>query len=310
MSASLFPSRPSRRALLLAFVGLVPACAFEETKSGPRGPGGSAVVTLAPLAGRWCAPRTQVGTWTLDADGGRGELVLGEHEVTADWTFGEAMIAVTRRVDGLVFERQAWRLDADAGLVERTIETPDAPGVEQRALVVASPLDDLQALRDEARWDDALVREDVARGCDRLPSSYGHGYPAAEGWYVAGATEAGTDAVTAVGWYGHGGDEAGAPFAPERSRSITLRYDEDERMVEERLERGASDGGPHDLLRERAFDGGDLVIDRMERWSPTPKEDVVRIMRFTTFGIMLLRRTLEDTWETALETRWIPAPRH
>jgi len=51
------------------------------------------------------------------------------------------------------------------------------------------------------------------------------------------------------------------------------------------------------------------LTDRFERWLPTPKEDVVRVMRFAAAGPNLVERTLSDTWEVALETRWIPAPR-
>lgn len=292
-------SSPARSAVLLGLLALAPACAFEEAKPGPSGEGGSAV--QAPLAGRWCAPEPRGRA--LEVDG---------HRLEAAWTFpdeadGELVIEVTRRLDGLVFERQRWTLDADGGLTARLIETPDALDEDLRALAMAHPLDDHQALVDDDTWAGALVR--TGAGCDRLPTSYGHGYPAAEGWYVAGASDAGATAASALGWYGHGGDEAGAPFATARSLVITLRYDEEERLVEERLDRGAAEGGPHDLLRSRAFEDGALVIDRMERWSPTPKEDVVRVMRFTAAGSTLFRRTLTDTWETALETRWIPAPR-
>ncbi len=289
---------------LILTASLLTACGFEETKPAQPGP-------VAPLAERWCPPADLLGVWTLDATSGVGTLIVDGRELRSTWTFGTAAIEVERRLGEVLFERQRWTLDADAQLVARVVETPAVLAPEDELLVRTHALDDLQALREisiGSTWSDALVGAGAA--CDRLPSAYGHGYPAAEGWYVAGASAADGASVASVAWYGHGGDEAGAPFAPARSLVISLAYDGDERMVEEVLNRGAADGGPHDRLRARTFDvDGRLLTDRMERWSPTPKEDIVRVMRFADEGAMLLRRELADTWDAQLDVRWIPAPR-
>mgnify|MGYP007034235693 CR=1 FL=1 len=52
-----------------------------------------------------------------------------------------------------------------------------------------------------------------------------------------------------------------------------------------------------------------LVTDRIERWSPTPKEDIVRVMSFAAEGAAIVRRELADTWGAPLDVRWIPRPR-
>lgn len=298
------PWRAAARAVVVMSSGaLATACAFEESKPLPDGPGEAAV---SALSGRWCPPAGE--GLVVDPAGAAATREVDGHTLAVRWAFGPTRLEVERTIDGARFERQVWELDADAALVARTIETP-ALGEAELAVALAHPLDDLQALGPTTGWDHALVAEGEA--CDRLPYAYGHGYPEAEGWYVAGRADVAGVAgeAVAVGWYGHGGDGAGAPFAPTRSRVITIRYDDAERMVEERLDRGAADGGPHDLLRERSYTlEGRLVADRIERWSPTPKEDVVRVLRFADEGASLVRRELVDTYESALEVRWIPRP--
>ncbi|MFO0745812.1 MAG: hypothetical protein U1F43_09070 [Myxococcota bacterium] len=260
--------------LLIAASMLASGCAFEDAKPVATAEG--------PLAGRWCRPADA----SREVDG---------HRLAATWTFDlddvdAAGATVRRTFDGVVFEDARWELTAEADgarLVRRSIATPEVLSAADEALVRAHPIDDLQALADRADpWATSVV---VTRGsgdaaCDVLPSAYGHGYPVAEGWYVAGAATA--DATSwDGGWYGHGGAAAGAPFATARSLQIVIDYDEDERMVAESLDRGASDGGPHDLLRARAFDAaGGLTEDRIERWSPTPKEDILRVLTFADEG--------------------------
>lgn len=307
-------TRTTASSLLIAASLLTPACAFESSKP--------IEIRAAPLAGRWCAPEDLATT--LD-----GRALEAEWTVALDHADRAGTIAVERRFDGVVFERQTWEIgpaDDGARLVRRTIETPeDALAAADEARVKAAPLDELQALADRADpWASAVVvaraETDDAEACDVLPSAYGHGYPRAEGWYVTGAADAadtGADdaPVWDSGWYGHGGESAEAPFAVARSREIVVSYDDDERMTEEWLDRGAVDGGPHDLMRSRAFDhdgagAGALLEDRIERWSPTPKEDVLRVLDFSDEGPHVVRRVLSDTFQSTLDVRFIPRPGH
>lgn len=266
----------------------VTGCGFEDSKPP--------VVEPAPLAGRWCRPVDRV----LEVDG---------RVLEASWLTGETVVVVERLIDGTLFERQIWELsDVDGHLMARTIETPDVLDDADLAFVRAHALDALQALNAAADpWVASLPIEGDA--CDTLPSAYGHGYPLAEGWYVAGAASIDLAATPGSEWYGHGGETQEAPFAPAKSKLIEIVYDDAERMTEERLDRGAVDGGPHNLIRTRTFDpDGVLSQDRVERWSPTPKEDVVRVLSYASAGPQTLERSLLDTFESLLEVRYILRP--
>jgi len=273
--------------LLAGSAVMVTGCGFEDAKQP--------TVDQAPLAGRWCRPSDA----TLDIDG---------RVLAAFWFVGVDALVVERTLDDVVFERQAWTFAASDGhVVTRTIETPDVLDAAELALVQDNPLDDLQALVATEDWAAALPTDGTT--CDVLPSAYGHGYPLGEGWYVAGATSVDGTALPGSEWYGHGGEDAAAPFAPAKSKLIELTYDDAGRMIEEKLDRGATEGGPHNLLRTRAFAvDGTLVEDRIERWSPTPKEDVLRVLAFTAIDPRTLERALVDTFDSTLDVRYIPRP--
>lgn len=282
----------------LALAAAPAACGFETPDPAPAAP----LVLPAPLDA-WCAPVPTDGVAPASDEALPTflERVVGPHHLTATWTYAAAEVRVERALDGAVYETQRWGFDPAGNLVERTIHR-DPLGAEG----VGGPLDDLAAAED---WSRALPEVASAdRDCLQLPSSFGHGYPAAEGWYRPGAVDPDAPETSPLGWYGHEGDGSGLA---EGTLAVTVRYDARGRMIAEDLERR---DGLHDLERRRVFDGETLVVDRLERFSPTPKEDTVRELRFaltTSGGSARLRRDLVDTWDTLLERRYLSgtAPR-
>jgi len=300
-------------ALLAASALATPACDGAFDTSDPPPP----VALPAPLDD-WCAPVPAYGLVPTRDAAQRPvalERFVGPAHLTATWTYAPTELRVERALDGATYETQRWTFgpaEAASGatalrLIERSV-TRD-PALAAR---VVDTLDDLAVLPSED-WSRALPAERHTRGttCLRLPSSFGHGYPAAEGWYRPGAAD--PDAPEPMGsprdWYGHEGDGSGLA---EGTLAVTLRYDARGRMIAEDLER---EEGLHDVQRRRVFDGETLVQDRLERFSPTPKEDTVRELRFALTNPSdagsRLRRDLLDTWETLLDRRYLSgtAPR-
>jgi len=296
-------------ALLTAPAFAAPACdsAFETPDP---------TVSLPAPLGAWCAPVPAPGL-VPTRDAAQLPVVferqVGQALLTATWTYGASEVHVERAIDGAIYETQRWTFGpADPGassprLIERSVARDPA-----LAARVTDALDDLAVpLSDDGSR--ALPTEREARGatCLRLPSSFGHGYPVAEGWYRPGAADpdAAEPAPSPLAWYGHEGDGSGLA---EGTLAVTVRYDARGRMIAEDLER---EEGLHDLERRRTFDGETLIEDRLERFSPTPKEDTVRVLRFAltdpTSASPRLRRDLLDTWETLLERRYLSgtAPR-
>jgi hypothetical protein len=150
----------------------------------------------------------------------------------------------------------------------------------------------------------ALPRPDTERGCYRLPTSSGHGYPVERRAYQLAwedlETEAnfvptydlGGYATAELGWawYGHGGAlsqrPGSIPAQSEAALDVEITYDERGRMASETVRRESPEGPSLVYRRTRSFGQEGLVDDVLEverRGPEAAQEEVVAHRRTLTF---------------------------
>ena len=239
------------------------------------------------------APVTTEMTWTYTADGllesGQAHQ-LGGPVHRARWTYdGGRPVAVERRwrevievANETVWLEQTWTWDGDR-VVERTTDLrPERAGIPEQLPDDMGPTTNYYL----GNWEDARTIEGAA--CVRPPTSITHGYP--EAWYDLGwslderPTRIGFDHrydgfaynYGSLAWYGHYG-VATAYIEPNSDATITTRYDDQGRMVEERVVTLLPGMDVESVLdRERLFDGERLVVDSLN----DPRRDDPLELRF------------------------------
>lgn len=229
--------------------------------------------------------------------------VEGDPSARSVWAYlGDRPASVHRYVGDVLVERQSWEYDGER-LAARSVEFapsgPDGERVGESARHIMQTVDRHDSYSAQAMgrllhgtgtsddfdpWVDANAHL-TPRGeedCRRLPVSPGHGYPDDEQSYMLGWVDAGDSSVSTLQydaefpyfygtktWYGHLGVATGWPeqffyFDGLMRLESSLEYDEEGRMVDERLVvDGLDDEKPLEVERSRQFDDRGLAVDRV-----------------------------------------------
>ncbi len=269
---------------------------------------------------------TTTWTWSYDAKGRllSATAVRGSVTFATTWTwhpFHDAPTTVTRKREDTIWLEQSWAYDDDGRLEERSTKHVPAQGPQV--------LMDDHVPRGLAAWllgddhADALATVDGIAGCQHLPRSVVHGYPAAEtvwdlGWplgdrpggmgfdygYTGYAYGYGDSA-----WFGHGGVAGGTYDGVSGNViSTTHTYDAEGRLLLEVMSVDVVGVAAMMATRSRTWQG-DLLLQDVRSWelslaadASTTSAETALTFEYDDDGRLLVRRYLIDDVLAAVHT--------
>lgn len=252
-----------------------------------------------------------------------------ETQQAMTWTYDE-WSRPTRSVHtiaGTNFIERTWTWEGaeDGRLLERSAQTtPLGERPWPRVNLDDHAPDELHHDWTTRTFNGALfqIKGDGATACSRIPTAVAHGYPAAEGLWELGW--AGMERPGGIGfdygyngyayyygehgWFGHGGVAVEyAPIIYGSPASVTVRYDEAERMVAESASTIMWEDDEWTFERKRQYSGEQLVRDTLEvttRGSETPETTFTSVLDFEYEAGQVTSRTWSIAGLDAADHGW------